>query len=88
MCAIAAAVKAGCIDRDELFHDRRELICARRSLPCTGHPETLSTKDARFEPAERQRYPGIALRQSSKVARLAQTLFGLAGHCTVARSPC
>ena len=43
-----------------------------------GYLETLLLKDASLDAAERQRYLGIALAQSSKVGRLAQSLFELA----------
>src|SRR5471032_655696 len=43
-----------------------------------GYLETLLLKDATLAPAERQRYLGIALAQSSKVGKLAQSLFELA----------
>ncbi len=43
-----------------------------------GYLETLLLKDATLEPAERRRYLGIALAQSGKVGRLAQSLFELA----------
>ncbi len=43
-----------------------------------GYLETLALKDALLEPAERRRYLGIALAQSSKVGTLASALFELA----------
>jgi signal transduction histidine kinase len=43
-----------------------------------GYLETLLLKDATLDAGERQRYLGIALAQSSKVGRLAQSLFELA----------
>ncbi|MFZ4878359.1 HAMP domain-containing sensor histidine kinase [Janthinobacterium sp. Mn2066] len=43
-----------------------------------GYLETLLLKDATLEAAERRRYLGIALAQSSKVGKLAQSLFELA----------
>jgi signal transduction histidine kinase len=43
-----------------------------------GYLETLLLKDATLDPAERQRYLGIALAQSGKVGKLAQSLFELA----------
>lgn len=64
--------------------DRRELIAnishdLRTPLASIhGYLETLVRKDASLSPAERQRYLGIALDQSGKVGRLAQSLFELA----------
>jgi signal transduction histidine kinase len=64
--------------------DRRELIAnishdLRTPLASIhGYLETLVRKDAALSPAERQRYLGIALDQSGKVGRLAQSLFELA----------
>jgi signal transduction histidine kinase len=43
-----------------------------------GYLETLLLKDATLDPGERQRYLGIALAQSGKVGKLAQSLFELA----------
>ncbi len=43
-----------------------------------GYIETLLAKDATLTPADRRRYLGIALTQSSKVGKLAQSLFELA----------
>lgn len=43
-----------------------------------GYLETLLVKDATLDAAERRRYLGIALAQSSKVGKLAQSLFDLA----------
>lgn len=43
-----------------------------------GYLETLLLKDATLDAAERRRYLGIALAQSSKVGKLAQSLFELA----------
>jgi signal transduction histidine kinase len=43
-----------------------------------GYLETLLLKDATLDPGERRRYLGIALAQSGKVGKLAQSLFELA----------
>ncbi|MES2262496.1 MAG: ATP-binding protein [Pseudomonadota bacterium] len=67
-----------------LDHERRELVAnishdLRTPLASLhGYLETLSSKDATLAPADRQRYLGIALGQSRKVGKLAQTLFELA----------
>ena len=64
--------------------ERRELIAnvshdLRTPLSSLhGYLETLLLKDATLQPAERQRYLGIALDQSRKVGALAQSLFELA----------
>jgi signal transduction histidine kinase len=64
--------------------ERRELIAnishdLRTPLASLhGYLETLSLKDATLQPAERRRYLGIALDQSTKVGKLAQSLFELA----------
>jgi len=64
--------------------DRRELIAnishdLRTPLASMhGYLETLVLKDASLSPQERRRYLGIALDQSGKVGRLAQSLFELA----------
>ncbi|MFN9471533.1 ATP-binding protein [Acidovorax sp.] len=64
--------------------ERRELIAnvshdLRTPLSSLhGYLETLLVKDATLQPAERQRYLGIALDQSRKVGALAQSLFELA----------
>ncbi len=64
--------------------ERRELIAnvshdLRTPLSSLhGYLETLLLKDATLQPAERQRYLGIALDQSRKVGTLAQSLFELA----------
>ncbi|HEY0293843.1 MAG TPA: HAMP domain-containing sensor histidine kinase [Bordetella sp.] len=64
--------------------DRRELIAnishdLRTPLTSIhGYLETLVLKDATLAPSERRRYLGIALDQSGKVSRLAQSLFELA----------
>lgn len=64
--------------------ERRELIAnvshdLRTPLSSLhGYLETLLLKDSTLQPAERQRYLGIALDQSRKVGALAQSLFELA----------
>jgi signal transduction histidine kinase len=64
-------------ERRELFanisHDLRTPLTSLH-----GYLETLSLKDAALTPPERHRYLGIALAQSAKVGRLAQSLFELA----------
>jgi len=68
----------------QLDQDRRELVAnishdLRTPLASLhGYLETLSLKDGTLDAAERQRYLGIALAQSRKVGRLAQSLFELA----------
>jgi len=68
----------------QLDIDRRELVAnishdLRTPLGSLhGYLETLSAKDDTLDAAERQRYLGIALAQSRKVGKLAQTLFELA----------
>ncbi|RZT09655.1 Signal transduction histidine kinase [Duganella sp. CF402] len=68
----------------QLDHDRREVVAnishdLRTPLGSIhGYLETLSLKDETLDPAERQRYLGIALSQSRKVGQLAQALFELA----------
>lgn len=68
----------------QLDLDRRELVAnishdLRTPLGSLhGYLETLSAKDGTLDAAERQRYLGIALAQSRKVGKLAQTLFELA----------
>ncbi|WP_367185312.1 sensor histidine kinase [Rugamonas sp.] len=68
----------------QLDLDRRELVAnishdLRTPLTSLhGYLETLSARDGALDAAERQRYLGIALAQSRKVGRLAQTLFELA----------
>ncbi|WP_322049519.1 HAMP domain-containing sensor histidine kinase [Paraburkholderia sp. J67] len=65
-------------------HERRELfanISHDLRTPLTslhGYLETLSLKDDTLEGTERRRYLAIALAQSAKVGRLAQSLFELA----------
>lgn len=67
-----------------LDHERRELVAnishdLRTPLASLhGYLETLASKDATLSASERQRYLGIALAQSRKVGKLAQTLFELA----------
>jgi signal transduction histidine kinase len=67
-----------------LDEERRELVAnishdLRTPLASLhAYLETLFSKDATLAPAERQRYLGIALGQSRKVGKLAQTLFELA----------
>jgi len=64
--------------------ERRELVAnvshdLRTPLSSLhGYLETLQLKDATLDAAERRRYLGIALDQSRKVGRLAQSLFELA----------
>ncbi|CAG9209165.1 Osmosensitive K+ channel histidine kinase KdpD [Paraburkholderia tropica] len=64
-------------ERRELFatisHDLRTPLTSLH-----GYLETLSLKDDTLEGAERRRYLAIALTQSAKVGRLAQSLFELA----------
>jgi signal transduction histidine kinase len=64
-------------ERRELFanisHDLRTPLSSLH-----GYLETLLLKDGTLQPAERQRYLGIALDQSRKVGVLAQSLFELA----------
>ncbi|WP_321882845.1 sensor histidine kinase [Paraburkholderia bannensis] len=64
-------------ERRELFanisHDLRTPLTSLH-----GYLETLSLKDDTLEGAERRRYLAIALAQSAKVGRLAQSLFELA----------
>lgn len=68
----------------QLDQDRRELVAnishdLRTPLASLhGYLETLFSKDATLTAAERQRYLGVALAQSRKVGKLAQTLFELA----------
>ncbi|CAM2143984.1 ATP-binding protein [Paraburkholderia tropica] len=64
-------------ERRELFatisHDLRTPLTSLH-----GYLETLSLKDDTLEGVERRRYLAIALTQSAKVGRLAQSLFELA----------
>ncbi|PVX70852.1 sensor histidine kinase [Paraburkholderia unamae] len=64
-------------ERRELFanisHDLRTPLTSLH-----GYLETLSLKDESLEGGERRRYLAVALAQSTKVGRLAQSLFELA----------
>ncbi|MBN3810633.1 HAMP domain-containing sensor histidine kinase [Paraburkholderia sp. Ac-20347] len=64
-------------ERRELFatisHDLRTPLTSLH-----GYLETLSLKDESLERGERRRYLAVALAQSAKVGRLAQSLFELA----------